>query len=256
MSLTSTPSLGSLAANHLRRYQGHRRPGRSGALHRTGAPVRRGSLEAGTFEDGVFTGRYPPGEPDRLYGIARHLREQGRSLMRKMRAGNTLSAIERDIAALTDSAVHLYDKLCELARLGDGTLEPSYAWMEKKSGLSHGTIAANLTLLEELGFLMRQRRFKRVEDELGEKRYKQTSNVYRLLMPKKLLRFVPRRYQPAPIPPDEEQRQQDRREEQQHMLAGLSCRDLARVTVGGALGRMLERLGDSIDRRSGCESSG
>ena len=36
------------------------------------------------------------------------------------------------------------------------------------------------------------------------------------------------------------------------MRASLSCRELARVTVGGALGRMLARLGARIDAT--CES--
>jgi hypothetical protein len=59
--------------------------------------------------------------------------------------------------------------------------------------------------------------------------------------------------QPAPLPDDEVQREADRQDETQAMLATLSCRDLARATVGGPLGRMLARLGAVIDRRS-CES--
>ena len=40
------------------------------------------------------------------------------------------------------------------------------------------------------------------------------------------------------------------------MLSGLSCRELAQVQVGGALGRVLARLGAQIDERDFrlCES--
>lgn len=41
------------------------------------------------------------------------------------------------------------------------------------------------------------------------------------------------------------------------MLAGLSCREFATVTVGGALGRVLARLGAAIDGQGAvavCES--
>lgn len=59
---------------------------RSGGLHRTGAPVLRDSIEAGTFED-VFFAMPAPGEPNRLLTACRRARDAGRRLAREARGG-------------------------------------------------------------------------------------------------------------------------------------------------------------------------
>ncbi|MFL0415903.1 hypothetical protein ACH0AE_17985, partial [Sphingomonas sp. 179-A 2A2 NHS] len=56
-----------------------RAPARSGAPHPTGAPIRRDSIEAGTFEAHFFV--VPAkGEPDRLVRMARAALDAGRRL--------------------------------------------------------------------------------------------------------------------------------------------------------------------------------
>ena len=62
-----------------------------------------------------------------------------------------------------------------------------------------------------------------------------------------MLALLPRRFQPAPVPNDHLQHEAERMKETAAMLAGLSCCDFARTTVGGALGQMLARLGAAID---------
>lgn len=59
--------------------------------------------------------------------------------------------------------------------------------------------------------------------------------------------YLPRWMRPAPLPDDVIQREDDRHEAEGVMFASLSCRELAQVTVGGALGRLLARLGARID---------
>ena len=224
---------------------------RSGGLHRTGAPVRRGSIEAGTFEEAFFA--VPaPGETDRLLTACRRARDAGRRLAREARAGTrTLSATERRLAALTAGAVRVFEEICTLARLNRGRVFPSYDWLAEATGLGRATIARALVLLEEAGFLLRQRRFVRDEGHGGRggeaPRYRQTSNAYRPLLPAAMRAYLPRWMRPAPLPDDVIQQQADRHEAEAAMRAGLSCRELAQVTVGGPLGRMLARLGARID---------
>jgi len=224
---------------------------RSGGLHRTGAPVLRDSIEAGTFEEHFFA--VPAkGEPDQLLRAARRALDAGRRLRREARAGTrTLTATERTIATLTAAAVRVYEELCTLARLNRGRVYPSYDWLAEATGLGRATVARALPILERIGFLVRQRRFKRVAGEgAGESpRYRQTSNAYRPLLPARVLGYLPRWMRPAPLPVDQEQHDAERAQAHGAMLAGLSCRDLALATVGGALGKVLARLGAGIDDR-------
>lgn len=231
---------------------------RSGGVHRTGAPVLRGSLEAGTFEDAFFA--VPaPGETDRLLTACRRARDAGRRMAREARAGmRVLSATERRLVALTAGAVRVFEEICTLARLNRGRVFPSYDWLAEATGLGRATIARGLVTLEAAGFLVRQRRFARDEAAGGQAgpgarpRYRQTSNAYRALLPASVRAYLPRWLRPAPLPDDQVQREADRREAEAAMRATLSCRELAQASVGGALGHMLARLGARID--AACES--
>ncbi|AOF95376.1 helix-turn-helix domain-containing protein [Sphingobium sp. RAC03] len=226
-----------------------RKPARSGASHRTGAPVRRDSVEAGTFEEAFFA--VPAkGETDRLLHVARKTLDAARRLRRDERAGaKELSAAERLIARLTSSAVRVYEEILTLARLNRGQVFPSYDHLADATGLGRATICRALTILEAIGFLARQRRFNRVEGQGPGPRYKQTSNAYRPLLPAKVLSYLPRWLRPAPVPEDEVQRRLDHIDDTQLMLKSLSCRELAEATVDGPLRKILAKLGDAIDRR-------
>jgi len=232
--------------------EGARRPARSGGLHRTGAPVLRDSIEAGTFEEHFFA--VPaPGEPDRLLRACRRALDAGRRLRREARAGmRTLTATERTIAALTGAAVRVFEEICTLSRLNRGKVYPSYDWLAEATGLGRATVARALPLLERVGFLVRQRRFKRLEGQGAGPRYHQTSNAYRPLLPARVLGYLPRWMRPAPVPADQVQHDADRAETHAAMLASLSCRELAAVTVGGGLAKALARLGAQIDRNIEC----
>ncbi|OWK27807.1 helix-turn-helix domain-containing protein [Sphingomonas dokdonensis] len=236
-----------------------RPPARSGAPHPTGAPIRRDSVEAGTFEEHFFA--VPAkGEPDRLLRLARAALDTGRRLKRAVRAeGRVLSPAETALAGLTAGAVRVYEELCTLARLNQGRVYPSYDRLAAVTGLARATVARGLRALEIAGFLIRQRRFKRVAREEGADtpRYAQTSNAYRPLLPARLLPHLPRWLSPAPLPVDTEQHEAERVADVAAMHDSLSCRELAETLVGGSLGRILARLGAQLDRRDNdtkCES--
>lgn len=225
-----------------------RRPARSGAAHPTGAPVLRDSIEAGTFED-VFFSAPAKGETDKILRAARKAVDAGKRLRRDERTGTrTLTAIERALAALTANTIRVLEELLTLARLNRGQVFPTYDHLAEATALGRATIARAIGALEAVGFLARQRRFKRVEAEGIGPRYKQTSNAYRPMLPARILPYLPRWMRPAPIPADQEQRDADNAAETSAMLATLSRRDFARATVGGQLGKALAKLGAMLDR--------
>ncbi len=224
-----------------------RRPARSGAPHPTGAPVRRDSIEAGSFEEHFFA--VPAkGECDRLLRTARAALDAGRRLKRAARAeGRHLTGAERVLAALTAGAVRVYEELCTLARLNGGRVFPSYDHLAVATALGRATVARALAALEAAGFLVRQRRFARVEGDGAGPRYAQTSNAYRPTLSRRVLDLLPRWLRPAPMPDDVIQSEADRADELAAMRASLTCRELAQSSVGGALGRVLAKLGSAID---------
>ena len=226
-----------------------RKPARSGAVHRTGAPVLRDSVEAGTFEEAFFA--VPAkGETDRLLHVARKTLDASRRLRRDARLGaKILTTSESVIARLTGSAVRVYEEILTLARLNRGRVFPSYDYLADATGLGRATIGRALAILEAIGFLVRQRRFNRVAGQGPGPRYEQTSNAYRPLLPERVLSYLPRWLRPAPLPQDEVQRHADREADTRHMLKSLSCRELAEVTVSGSLGKILAKLGAAVDRR-------
>lgn len=242
-----TAALAALGGFRHQRTQ-QRRPARSGAAHPTGAPVHRDSIEAGTFEDVFFA---PPakGETDKILRAARKAVDAGKRLRRDERSGTrTLTAIERAIAALTANTVRVLEELLTLARLNRGQVFPTYDYLAEATALGRATIARAIGALEAVGFLARQRRFKRVEVEGIGPRYKQTSNAYRPMLPARVLPYLPRWMRPAPIPADQEQRDADNAAETTAMLATLSRQDFAKAIVGGALGKALAKLGAALDR--------
>lgn len=215
--------------------------------HRTGAAVRRDSIEAGTFED-MFFATPAKGECDRLIRMARTALDAGRRVKRAARAeGRELTGSERLLASLTAGAVRVYEELCTLARLNAGRVYPSYDRLASATALGRATVARALQILEDAGFLVRQRRFRRIEGEGAGPRWEQTSNAYRPVVPKRLVSLLPRWLRPAPVPVDVVQHVSDHAEEQERLKAQLSCRELAQITTGGALGRVLARLGATLD---------
>lgn len=226
------------------------RTARSGAPHRTGAPVRRDSVEAGTFED-VFFSVPGKGETDHLLRTARAALDTGRRLKRLVRSdGRELCAAERAVAAMTAAAVRVYEELLTLARVNRGRVFPSYDRLAEVTALGRATVARALHILVNAGFLVRQRRFKRVEAKGPGPRWEQTSNAYRPTLPQRIMALLPRRLRPAPLPDDVAQREEDRLAAIAAMQTTLSCREAAAATTGGALGKALARLGAAIDRCS------
>ncbi|QWT16932.1 helix-turn-helix domain-containing protein [Sphingobium xenophagum] len=226
---------------------------RSGAPHPTGAPVLRDSVEEGTFEH-LFFAAPARGETDRLLRAARRLLDAGRQLRREARGnGGTppriLTPVERTLTTLTAASVRVLEEILTLARLNRGRVFPSYDYLADATSLGRATIARALRILESVGFLVRQRRFKRVEGDGPGPRYAQTSNVYRAFLPDRLARYLPRWMRPAPLPDDVVQREADRQEEMAIMRAALAPGERRKAMEQGALAKALARIEAALDRQ-------
>lgn len=237
--------VGALA--HVKIGQLSRRKAPSGAPHPTGASVLRDSVEAGTFEH-VFFVAPAKGETDRLLRAARRILDAGRQLRSEARRdGRVLTPAEKLLTTLTAASVRVFEEILTLSRLNHGRVFPSYDYLAEATSLGRATVARGLRILESIGFLVRQRRFKRVEGDGAGPRYAQTSNVYRTFLPRIVRDHLPRWMRPAPLPDDQLQREADRIEDVDQMLARLSLRDQVGATMTGPLARILARLGDAIE---------
>ncbi len=224
------------------------RKSRSGAPHPTGAPVLRDSVEAGTFEHAFFAAP-AKGETDRLLRAARRMLDAGRQLRSEARCdGRALTPAERTLTTLTAASVRVFEEILTLSRLNKGRVFPSYDYLAQATSLGRATVARGLRILEAIGFLVRQRRFKRVDGDGPGPRYAQTSNVYRALLPKIVRDHLPRWMRPAPLPDDAVQREADRIEDTAQMLSRLTVREQLDATIGGPLAKVLARLDAAIAR--------
>ena len=85
--------------------------------------------------------------------------------------------------AIGRTGIVILELMAELVDWADGTLEPSYSYMQSRTGLSIDGIAKALKRLKAAGFLAWLRRTQAVEDD-GTGRYvEQIENAYRLEVP-------------------------------------------------------------------------
>lgn len=166
------------------------------------APVRRNSLEIGSFEDRFWRtdGR---AESDRILKAASLFADHRRRERQTMRSGLGRRTLGIETNTLTGSAMRLFQELCAMTRNFDGKVFPSYDHLARATGLARATIARALNRLKALGFLIVQRRCARVTAEGPGPRFAQASNAYRVEMPEQAARLLPRTMQPAPVPCDD-----------------------------------------------------
>ncbi len=223
------------------------RQSRSGAPHPTGAPVLRDSVEEGTFEH-LFFSSPVKGETDRLLRAARRILDAGRQLRREARCdGRVLTPAEQRLTTLTAASVRVLEEILTLARLNKGRVFPSYDYLANATSLGRATVARALRILENIGFLVRQRRFKRVEGDGPGPRYAQTSNVYRAFLPDIVQRYLPRWMLPSPLPDDQVQREADRQEDMAAMRAVLCPQERRKAMEKGKLAQILARIEAALD---------
>lgn len=223
---------------------------RSGAPNPTRARVHPHSRKAGTFEDDFFY-TYAQGETDRLYRNAVELLKRKNAIRRLARSEERpLTEAERLVTLITPAAVRVFEQLTRLARNCAGKVFPTWEWIETHTGLSRASVGRGLAILANMGLLDKQRRCVPIEPtaDRPKARYEQTSNVYRMRFPNSLVRFLPRRFRPVPLPDDVVQQEADRVEEIEAMRLWRSPRQMVAEDIDDApLRRVLMSLALAVE---------
>ena len=225
---------------------------RSGGPNPTRAKVHPNSRLAGTFEDDFFYS-YATGETDRIYARAAELEDQKNAIRRSAKVeGRALTPDERRIMLLTPGALRILKVLLELARTCAGKVFPTWEWIEQKSGRSRATVHRALRSLAAVGLLDKQRRCVPIEPTADRPKAKneQTSNVYRMRFPNCLVRFLPHRMRPIPLPDDVVQGEIDRIEAIAAMRLWRSPRQVAAEDIADdGLRRIMLSLATAVEKQ-------
>lgn len=219
---------------------------------RDGDHVRANSKEAGgTVEKAFMAARDKKTRKGCWHAVnlafekGRHLRVQLRKEPREA------TEFERACMSITNSAVRVYKALLRMEERFRGNVIPSYEMIADWAVVSRASVGRAIKALGEIGLLARLRRYIRHITEEGA-RSEQTSNAYRIDMPRELLNMLERHARPAPVPDDEAERQRGRLEETAWMLSRLSKADYIRETTSDkAMAETLIRLWEGICARDG-----
>jgi len=236
----------------LERATNERARSRSGAPNPTRAHVHPHSRKAGTFENDFFYS-YAKGETDRLYRNAVELLKRKNAIRRLARTeGRQLTEAERLVTLITPAAVRVFEQLTQLARTCAGKVFPTWEWIETHTGLSRASVGRGLSILVKMGLLDKQRRCVPIEPtpDRPKARFEQTSNVYRMRFPNRLVGFLPRCFRPSPLPDDVVQRDADRIGEIEAMRLWRSPRQVVAEDINDAgLRSIMMRLAIGIEER-------
>lgn len=238
---------------HLERAIGERSRARSGGPNPTRAHVHPNSRLAGTFEDDFFYS-YAQGEPDRLYKQAAELLKRKNAVRRLARAeARALTEDERLATLITNTALRVFRELTTLARTCAGKVFPTWEWIEAAAGVSRASVGRALSALARMGLIDKQRRCVPIDPPPGrpKARNAQTSNVYRMRFPNRLIAFLPRRLRPVPLPDDVTQAEADRVEQIEHWRAWRTPRQMvAEDVTDPELRAILDRMAVAIEAQS------
>lgn len=168
---------------------------------RTGAPIHRNSKPAGKCET-MFWRRTSRRDVRQIVLAARRYEVANKAPGCR---NGPLGAV----------AIEILDLLANMVDFKTGRLDPSLDTLMSRLRRSRDAIVRGLAALRQHGFVDWLRRFVPVEGAEGEKgpQVKQTSNAYRLVMPKRAQEALGRYGAPAPLPEDEEQRIEERKAE-------------------------------------------
>ena len=233
--LTSIISdLGNSNAPDKRRYWG-------GESRRTYQPVRRRSFLAG--REGIFWRSTKRQDVRQIVFAARKYELHTK-------------AFGKRTGALGSIAIEIIDYLANLVDYRTGRLEPSINTMMEKLKRSRDAVVRGLKALRTHGFLDWMRRYVPTENDGAGVQVQQTSNAYRLSMPKRAMSLLGRYGQKAPLPDDFVHAQEQHAAMVEEHRASLPLAERALLDVGDTpLGKALARLGKSIEERESAKQT-
>ena len=158
--------------------------------------------------------------------------------------------------ALGHVAIEILDYMANLVDYRTGRLEPSLTTLMEKLHRSRDAIVRALKALRTHGFIDWLRRYVSTGNEGKGVQYQQTSNAYRLSMPKRALRLLGRYGQSAPLPDDFTHAKEQQAAMIKEHRDSLSNEDMALFEHGDTpLGRALANLGKCLDKRESVQQS-
>lgn len=207
-----------------------------GETVRTAEPVRRHSRAAGRCE-GMFWRRTDRQEVRRIVMAAR--RYELATRQPGARSG-----------ALGSIALELLELFSNLVDFRTGRLEPSLDTLMRMLKRSRDAISRALKALRAHGFLDWLRRYIPTGNEGRGPQVQQTSNAYRLSLPRRALQLLGRYAQPTPEPEDSNQARQSRTAEIETHRRSLPLAERPLFDLeDGPLARALARLGAGIEKQ-------
>lgn len=204
-----------------------------GASRRTYQPIRRRSYLAG--QEGHF---WRPVTRQAMRQIV---------LAAKRYEWETKASGARN-GALGTVAIEVLDYLANLVDWSTGRLEPSIETLKTKIKRSRDAIVRGLKALRQHGFIDWLRRYVPTGNEEGVQ-VQQTSNAYRLLMPKRALEMLGKYGQPTPLPDDFVHARQQHEADWNRYIDELPFAEQpAQLVDDDALSQALSKLGRYIDQ--------
>lgn len=214
---------------------------RRSKVRRTGQPVRRCSYLAG--REGTFWRPIQRQEARKILFAAKRFE----LTTRKPGARN---------GALGHVALEILDLLSNMVDQRSGRLDPSLDFLMKRLHRSRDAVVRALKALRDHGFLDWLRRYAPTGNEAGPQ-IRQTSNAYRLMMPKALGRLLQLYFVPAPTPADTEHRIKEITAAIETYKREMSLAELPLFALGSddPFAQALARLGASIQAKKERESA-
>lgn len=158
--------------------------------------------------------------------------------------------------ALGTVALEVIEYLAHLVDYRTGRLDPALETLMRRLKRSKDAIVRALKALRQHGFLDWIRRYVPTGSGGRGPQVQQTSNAYRMFLPKAAARLLGRYGQTPPLPDDFAHERQQRQAIIEEHRADLSMHDLALFDVGdNALGQALARLGKSLEERESAKRS-
>lgn len=214
----------------------------SQAAYRVRTPIRRRSRLAGRCE-GVF---WRPVKRQDVRQIVLAAKRYDRQTKAKGRRNGALGHV----------AIEVLDYLANLVDYRTGRLEPSLDTMMIKIGRSRDAIVRALKALRTHGFIDWLRRYVPVEDNGSGVQVHQTSNAYRLSLPKRALALLGRYGKASPLPDDFTHAQEMQDQEIERHRESLSLSEKALFDCGDSpIGQALARLGKAMEKRESAKRS-
>lgn len=209
---------------------------------RTGEPVRRHSRLAG--REGVFWRRTDRQEVRRIVLAAKRYELAGRA------SGSRNGP-------LGSVAIEVLELFANLVNFRTGRLEPSIETLMRYLKRSRDAIVRALKALRQHGFLDWLRRYVPTGGEGRGPQVQQTSNAYRLFLPRAAARLLGRMGLAAPMPDDHSHALEQRERAHQEYRASLDLEELPLFELGAddPLAQSLARLARSIKQRESARQT-